>query len=273
MTLILTWVFPFGIFMGADSAISYNTYLTETDGRRSKRILYGGTKIIRVPKINAGISYWGIGCVGNETTDVWLSNFIFSHRDDYDNIGDFAVLLQNVLREIIHEEITEPEGSLEYRYGKRGFHLAGFMEYRGNPVPTFYHIHNGQSETTPNINPREINANYDLPPARVLDLFSDSRIPHVRNGDFPLYAQLFDSLMGAFGDFRNLLGQVHNQPFLFPDPSKFSDNIEAYSEFVRFWIRLVRDVYALSNVPETIGGEISVLSISPNGETRYSKKP
>ena len=79
--------------------------------------------------------------------------------------------------------------------------------------------------------------------------------------------------MGAFGDFRLLLRQVYDQPFLFPDPSKFSNNIEAYSEFVRFWIRLVRDVYALSNVPETIGGEISVLSISPNGETRFSKKP
>jgi hypothetical protein len=273
MTLILTWVFPFGIFMGADSAISYNSYLTEPDGRRKKRILNGATKILKIPKINAGISYWGEGNVGNQTTDVWLSNFIFSRRDDYQNINDFAMLIQNELREIVHDEITEPEGSLEYRYGKRGFHLAGFVEHEGRAVPTFYHIHNGQSETAPNINPRIINANYDLPPLRVLRFFSHSTFPYVRNGDFFLYAKLFDSLMGAFGDFRILLGEVYNQPFLFPDPSKFSNNIEAYSEFVRFWIRLVRDVYALSNVPESIGGEISILSISPNGETEYSKKP
>jgi hypothetical protein len=273
MTLILTWLFPFGIFMGADSAISYNTYITEPDGRRRKRILNSGTKILRIPKINAGISYWGIGYVGDETTDVWLSDFIFSHRADYNNINDFASLLQNELREVVHEEITEPEGSLEYRYGKRGFHLAGFVEYEGNPVPTFYHIHNGQSETTPNVNPRIINANYDLPPEKVLGFFAHPAFPYVRNGDFFLYAKVFDSLMSAFGDFRNLLRNVYDAQFLFPDPSKFSDNIEAYSEFVRFWIRLVRDVYALSNIPETIGGEISVLSISPNGETKYSKKP
>jgi hypothetical protein len=259
--------------MGADSAISYNTCITEPDGRRKKRILIGGTKIFRIPKINAGISYWGTGCVGNETTDVWLSDFIFSHRDDYDNIGDFAVLLQDELREIVHEEITEPEGSLAYRYGKRGFHLAGFIEHERRVVPTFYHIHNGQSETTLHINPRIINANYDLPPAKVLDFFAQSYSPYVRNGDFFLYAKLFDSLMNAFGDFRSLLRQVYDEPFLFPDPSKLSDNMEAYSEFVRFWIRLVRDVYALSNVPESIGGEISVLSISPTGETKYSKKP
>jgi hypothetical protein len=204
---------------------------------------------------------------------VWLSDFIFSRRDDYDNISDFAVLLQNELREVVHEEITEPEGSLEYRYGKRGFHLAGFIEHERRAVPTFYHIHNGQSETTPNINPRIINANYDLPPEKVLEFFSHSATPYVRNGDFWLYVKIFDSLRGAFEEFRRLLRQAHNAPFLFPDTTKFSDDIEAYSEFVRFWIRLVRDVYALSNVPETIGGEISVLSISPNGETRCSKKP
>lgn len=183
------------------------------------------------------------------------------------------MLLQNELREIVGEEITEPEGSLAYRYGKRGFHLAGFVEYEGNPVPTLYHIHNGQSETTPDINPRIINANYDLPPERVLEFFAHSAFPYLRNGDFFLYADLFDSLQGAFGNFRNLLRDVYDEPFHFPDPSKFSSVAEAYSEFVRFWIRLVRDVYALSNVPETIGGEISVLSIFPNGETAYSKKP
>lgn len=36
MTLILTWLFPFGIFMGADSAISYDTFLAETDGREKR---------------------------------------------------------------------------------------------------------------------------------------------------------------------------------------------------------------------------------------------
>ena len=60
-----------------------------------------------------------MGKVGTETTDVWLSNFIFSCKDDYDSISDFAVLLQDELREKVDEEITEPETSSQYRYGKR----------------------------------------------------------------------------------------------------------------------------------------------------------
>jgi hypothetical protein len=39
----------------------------------------------------------------------------------------------------------------------------------------------------------------------------------------------------------------------------FANPLEAYTESVRFWIR---DVYALSNLPAIIGGEITVLSIT-----------
>ena len=39
MTLVLTWLFPFEICMGADSAISYNSYITEPSGRKRQRIL------------------------------------------------------------------------------------------------------------------------------------------------------------------------------------------------------------------------------------------
>lgn len=81
MTLILTWLFPFGICMGSDSAVSYNSYVTEPSGRKRMRILTGGTKTLWIPKIKAGISYWGEGNIGSATTDVWLSDFIFSHRD------------------------------------------------------------------------------------------------------------------------------------------------------------------------------------------------
>jgi len=258
MTLVLTWLFPVGICMGADSAISYNSHLTEPSGRKKRRILTGGIKIFQIPKIKAGISYWGEGNIGSDTTDVWLSDFIYTHRDDYNNIHDFAMLLQNELRELV-PELTEPEGSPEYRWGKRGFHLAGFVQHNGNPVPTFYHIHNGKSETTPNINPRIINANHDLPPERVLHHFSRREYPNVRNGEFRLYTILFKNLKDAFELFKDLLRERHGIPFIFPDITKFPEPLEAYSEFVRFWIRLTRDVFGLCNLPEIIGGDISVL--------------
>jgi hypothetical protein len=262
MTLVLTWLFPEGIVMGADSAVTQHA--STPSGRRIPRILTGLRKVYHIPKINAGISCWGKGRIGNYPVDVWLPDFIDSHENEYDTIYDFAILLQDELRELV-PELSAPEGSREYRYGNRGFHLAGFVEYQGRTVPTFYHIHNGQSETYPNINPRIINANHDLPPQRVLELFSQRRIPHVRNGDFILYTQIFDRLYQLFNQFPNRLR--------FPDPTKFESPLSAYSEFVRFWIRLVRDIYALSNLPEIIGGEISVLSIAPTGETSFSSRP
>lgn len=272
MTLIQTWLFPFGISMGSDSAISYNTSITEPSGRKRMRILTGCTKTLWIPKIKAGISYWGDGNIDNVTTDVWLSDFIFSRRDQYNNISDFAVLLQDELRELV-PKITEPKGSMEYRYGKKGFHLAGFVEHGGKPVPTLYHIHNGQSETNSEIDPTIINANCDFPPEIVLTHFSKSEIPNLRNGDFFLYATLFDNLRISFRQCGNLVEKITGSPFVFPDLSKFSDRLDGCSEFVRFWIRLVRDVYALSNLPESIGGDILVLSISPTGEAKFSRRP
>jgi len=272
MTLILTWLFPFGIVMGADSAITYpHLYVTEPNGRRRPRILTGVRKVFQIPKIHAGISFWGAANIGNQTTDAWLSEFIISQENRYNNIHDFAILLQDELRTLV-PEITDPEGSYNYRYGTRGFHLAGFVEYQNQSVPTFYHIHNGQSEVYPNINPRVINANQDLPPQRVLELFSQNINPYVRNGDFHIYSTLFHSLYTAFAHKNKRLRQIYGQ-FRFPDPSKFTTPLEAYMEFVRFWIRLVRDVYALSNLPEIIGGEISVLSITPDGNIGFSKRP
>jgi len=103
--------------------------------------------------------------------------------------------------------------------------------------------------------------------------FSKSEIPNLRNGDFFLYATLFDNLRISFRQFGNLVEKITGSPFVFPDLSKFSDRLDGCSEFVRFWIRLVRDVYALSNLPESIGGDILVLSISPTGEAKFSRRP
>ena len=159
---------------------------------------------MRIPKINAGISFWGEGKIGRDTTDVWLSDFIYTRRDDYNDIHDFGILLQDELRKLVGE-LEESEDSPEYRWGKRGFHLAGFIQHEGKSVPTFYHIHNGLSETTPRINPRIINANHDLPPERVLRHFSKNESPNVTNGELHLYRILFENLQDAFKMFNCFL--------------------------------------------------------------------
>ena len=268
MTLILTWLFHEGIVMGTDSAVTRT--IASPSGVRIRRILTGYKKVYHIPKINAGISCWGKGEVDGYPLDVWLPDFI-SHEENYGDIHELAISLQNRLRDAV-PELTCPEDSVHYRYGDRGFHLAGYVEYQGQQVPTCYHIHNGQSETNPDINPRKINANHDLPPHIVLKVFSEDKAPHLRNGDFRLYARIFERLTALFLDLH-MRSRESGSLFIFPDPSKFMSILDCYSEFVRFWIRFLRDVYALSNIPEIIGGDISILSIAPTGETNYSTRP
>lgn len=262
MTLLLTWMFPFGIVMGADSAMTVRNpetgHITE--------IRNNIQKIFEIPKIKAGISCWGNARVGDEELERWLPQFIEEHESDYHDIHDIAILLQNEIRKYT-PPITAPEESSELRYGNRGFHLAGYTEFKGKLAPTFYHIHNGKSEFFTDIDPRIVNANNDRPPSLILDNWKNDTIPYTRNGDFFRFAQIFDSLFDAINKLK-----VNNQPLRFPEPSKFKDRLEAFSEFVRFWIRLTRDVYALSNAPEIIGGEIRTLTISPEGVMIFTSK-
>jgi len=269
MTLILTWLFHEGIIMGTDSAVTQT--VPSPSGRGMRRILTGYRKVYKIPKINAGISCWGSGTVGDYRLDIWLPDFIESRASEYDSVDSFATLLQSELRDLV-PELTAEVDSHEYRYGSRGFHLAGHVEYKGRIVPTFYHIHNGQSEVFDTINPRIINANHDLPPDEVLKLFRKNMAPHVRNGDFQFYSIIFNNLTSLFNEFYKKI-RINGRPFIFPDIPKFEDPLDGYSEFVRFWIRLVRDVYALSSMPEIIGGDISTLRITPTGEMKISTKP
>jgi len=248
--------------MGADSAMT----LRDPGTGQISEIRNGIQKIFEIPKIKAGISCWGNAMVGDEEVDRWLPHFIEENEPNYNSINDFAILLQDEIR-LYTPPITAPVGSTELRYGNRGFHLSGYIDFNGKQVPTFYHIHNGISEVFSGINARIVNANNDLTPTVVLNNWKNNRMPYIRNGDFLRFAQIFDSLYNALNQLR-----VNNQPLRFPEPSKFPNTLAAFSEFVRFWIRLTRDIYALSNAPEIIGGEIRTLTISQNREMVYTSK-
>jgi hypothetical protein len=80
MTLILTELSNAGIAMAADSAISMliNGKIVTKDQRH-------WTKLLRVPRIKAGISYWGsIGLIHKGRFDEWLEQKIQngSYRPD-----------------------------------------------------------------------------------------------------------------------------------------------------------------------------------------------
>ena len=80
MTLVLTELSNAGIVMAADSAITktQNGKIIEIDTESWQ-------KLLPIPKIKAGISYWGIiGAITKKQFDHWLKIIIES--EEYDDL-------------------------------------------------------------------------------------------------------------------------------------------------------------------------------------------
>ena len=248
MTLILTEISKFGIAMAADSAI--------TEGTDIKRSLSGIQKLQPIPKINAGISCWGEAEIEEVYTDIWLDSFIRKKRREYGSIKEFAILLQNELRE--HIDKIDPSKK-EFMWGTIGFHLAGFDKYEGEYSPTCYHIHNGRSQMLEKrggkIDPAIINANHDFSPNLVKKWLENGSIPVLRNGEIEIYATIFDSLQTFFYELYK------NTHIRIP----YSYSLDDRSEWLKFQIETIGGLYKLSNIGPSIGGEISTLTISKDG--------
>ncbi len=272
MTLVLTEISRFGIAMAADSAVTSDISLP--NGGTETRVLMGVKKLQVIPKIKAGISVWGEGDIKFKDerypTDSWLKYFIEHRRDDYSSLKDFAVLLQDELRTCISPIDVN---NYQEEFGTIGFHLAGFVNWKGQMTPTFYHIHNGRSQVLEsrgirNYDPSIINANYDLPPdiARELLNYVD-RPPIWRNGDYQIYAVMFGAIVDLF---RNLKANYDiNMPYTI--------SLDDRAKWLKFQIGIMtelfdefRDInhpyYSLS----PIGGDIATLTISSNGKMKYN---
>lgn len=252
MTLILTEISHFGIAIAADSAI--------TEGTDIKRSLSGIQKLQPIPKINAGISCWGEAEIGGITTDIWLDSFIKDKKREYTSIEEFALLLQNELRKNIDEIDPSNENLM---WGTIGFHLAGFVKYEGEFVPTCYHIHNGRSQMLERrgekIDPKIINANHDFTPNLIKKWLAGGVNPTLRNGEIEIYATIFDSLQEFFNE---LYEKTHIK---IPQ----SNSLEDRAEWLKFQIEMIGGLYKLSNIGPSIGGEISTLTISEEGIQRF----
>jgi hypothetical protein len=255
MTLILTEISDIGIAMAADSAITVP--ITRPDGTTVYRVLTGVHKLQVVDKLNAGISIWGLGQIGNMDTDIWLQDFINDQRENYNTLNEFAVLLQNELRNRI-PQINFRERPL----GTIGFHLAGFVDHLNRPTATFYHIHNGISQTLCTrgitVDPAIVNANHDLPPDIVYELLSSGRHAVIRNGDIAVFAPFIEHL----GVFFESLSQ---HGLTIPD----SRNLLERAEWLKFEIRTMSEIYRFSNLHlPTIGGKIDTLLITSDDVDR-----
>ena len=257
MTLILTEISNLGIAMAADSAVTEE--IATPSGTPEYRVLTGVNKLHVIDKLNAGVSIWGQGEIvvgGNKVyTDIWLRDFIQNQRANYNSLSDFATLLQNEMRNYI-----APINATLKPLGTIGFHLAGYVDHNGHPTPTFYHIHNGNSQALSlrgiRINPSIVNANHDLPPNLAQQYLAQGQAYLTGNGDFTVYAALFNHI----GQFLQSLSQYGG--LAIPQ----SRNLKERAEWLHFQIRTMSELYRLSNLHlPTIGGKIDTLLITDCG--------
>jgi len=200
MTLVLTEITKVGIAMAADSAITkiQGNKIIEVDEQ-------GWQKLLRIPKINAGISYWGmIGAVTRQQFDNWLQDKIAS--DQYNDLYSFANYLVSELNKACKNVPLKDRHDV-------GIHLAGYSAWSDKVIrPTFLHIHNGHGRIL--MNPKydhnkiliSINPVWDSDSRKLFEIHNDFPNPDIslignlntlnntgwitRNGDFFLYAVL-----------------------------------------------------------------------------------
>lgn len=251
--------------MAADSAITklQNGRVIEIDQQ-------GWLKLLKVPKINAAVSYWGmIGAVTNQQFDIWLKNVIDS--GNYSDLDAFADYLVNKLNLACNNK------PLKNGYDV-GVHLAGYHKWPdGKLRPFFYHIHNGHGRIKLNEKKDKsgqivsINPVWDSDPRKLFEKHQDFPNPTkslqenllgldvgyiTRNGDFFLYAV-----------FHNAIQQALRYIYLSPniripsDPSK----IASRKGFLHVILETIIRLYQCSNQSKVIGGTVTSIGIGSNG--------
>jgi hypothetical protein len=264
LTLVLTELSSAGISMAADSAITTlrNGRIVETD-----RIQWN--KLLKVPKIRAAISYWGmIGAVSQQQFDVWLQNVIDS--GNYANLDSFADHLVERLNTACHNK------PLKNGYDV-GIHVAGFHKWPdGKARPFFYHVHNGHGRIKLNEKRDSrgrttyINPTWDSDPRGLFEKHQDfpkatatlqknlvdlDNVYIIRNGDFFLYAVFQDAIRKAL-HFINLSPKIR----LPSNPA----NLASRKGFLHVVLESMIRLYRCSNQSRVVGGTVRSLGITAN---------
>lgn len=245
VTLVLTELSPLGIAMAAESAVTFEDRRTgilhvEPDAAR---------KLHKVTSLKAGVSCWGMGSIAGTPTDQWLEEFI-AENSGLSDLSSFAQELASRLRSAL--------GPAPGDTARLGFHVAGFEQYEGNLVPSFFHVHDGPSTTLmergDSVDPTRFNANHDMPPSEFLKRAAHGGGWITRNGDYQLYGRIFGLLESLF---RELMGIGIHIPL--------SQDLRDRAEYLVFQIRTVAELYRMSNLVPGIGGPIRFLTISATG--------
>lgn len=265
MTLVLTELSNVGIVMAADSAIT-----RISGGRVTEVDEQGWTKLLRVPTINSAISYWGmIGSVTQMQFDLWLRRIISS--EEYDDLESFARLISNSLNDACNNQPLAD--------GKEvGIHVAGYSQWPdGEQRPVFFHVHNGHGRFVTHEEKDDrgrlvsVNPKWESDPRKLFEVHQDfpslsqsqeqniailDRSYITRNGDFYIYATLWEQMQYAF-QYINLIPNV--------SIPRDSSRISSRKGFLHTILEMIIRLYRCSNQSRIIGGTVVSLGIGPNG--------
>ena len=133
------------------------------------------------------------------------------------------------------------------------FHLAGCEQTANGRFLAAYQIMNGTADGT-------FQCSYSQSP---MEYKMGVRKP-LRGGDTTTYVRAFEFLE-RYLKFMRTAGV---EPLTLPYP----DNLKMRTEFLRFQIVMVSDLYVLSNQVPWIGGPVTTLSISSKGIESYETR-
>ncbi len=274
MTLVVTDLSSNGIVMATDSAISLmvNGKIKHVDEK-------GWPKLFYVPKIRAGLSYWGaIGALTTQRFDEWLKKII-AEENEYATAGEFAQVLADRAN-------TAAGGKPLGDKCDVGFHLAAHVEtHPGKIRPALWHIHNGHGEYRYAVAPAgvrdwneitSVRYSWVAEPRRLFKPNPDSPEPGLslerydeilkdgyitRNGQFFMFVVLFDRIREAFR-FLNLTPNIRVPGAIM--------SIGARKGLISFYMKTIIGAYKLSNLRPSVGGKAQILYIRPDGYCQFT---
>jgi len=238
MTLIITEVSRYGIVMVADSAITSIT--TKNGNIHSINIEENGaTKLSKIDYLNAGISWWGLATISEKGTEEWINEFIEKNKNDCKSVSEFAKKLEKELRNVLGKIDTE-----------LGFHLAGYeASSRGN-LPSFYHITNSAKNDCFDHSTKEFEAQPDYTPEK----YDPTIFKITRNGAYFIYANISNMLQQFFNQI------AATQGIMIPG----EQSLDGREEYLRFYMEMIKKIFTISNLEQTIGGKVASLKIDSN---------
>jgi hypothetical protein len=265
VTIILTELSPAGIAMAADSAISLMR-----NGRVTTKDQKYWTKLVKVPHLNAAVSYWGAIGLVNARFDEWLRRKI-NESKSHTELDSFANFIATEMNKAASDK------PVEYPIG---VHVAGFRWWPDNVYrPVFYHIHNGHGHTTfsqkfVTLNDQKIlietvskyiwdkrelfRVHDDFSPASknqpaLMEQFQRGFL--TANGEYANFSLIYQGLDGIFKTLNSFPGvSVPRRP----------NELAPRVGFLKTLIEIVIEIYKCSSLSQIIGGRVLTLGIRPD---------